>query len=56
MSYIEKEYEKALKYYKESLSIINRDPNIDISKDPWKDIIEKIHKPIERVESIISHT
>ena len=48
---LEKEYEKSLKYYKESLSIINRDPNLDISEHPWKDIIVGIHQHIERVKS-----
>lgn len=52
---LEQENEMALKYYKESLSIINRDPKIDTSKDPWKDIREKIYQHIERVESKISH-
>ena len=48
---LEKEYEESLKYYEESLSIINRDPKVDISKQPWKDIIEEIHQHIERVKS-----
>ena len=48
---LEKEYEKSLKYYKESESIINRDPNVDVSEHPWKGIIEGIHQHIERVKS-----
>ena len=48
---LEKEYERSLKYYKESKSIMNRDPDVDISKPPWSDIIEEIHQHIERVKS-----
>jgi|LGVF01.1.fsa_nt_gb hypothetical protein len=48
---LEKEHEESLKYYEESLSIINREKNIDISKQPWKDIIEEIHQHMERVKS-----
>lgn len=50
---LENEYEKSLKYYKKSLSIINRDPKLDLSEDPWKDLIEEIPQHIERVESKI---
>lgn len=48
---LEKEYERSLKYYKKSESIINRDPDVGISKRPWNDIIEEIHQHIERVKS-----
>ena len=48
---LEKEYERSLKYYKKSMSIIKEDPDVDISKRPWSDIIEEIHQHIERVKS-----
>lgn len=48
---LEKEYERSLKYYKKSESIINRDPDVDISERPWNGIIEGIHQHIERVKS-----
>jgi hypothetical protein len=48
---LEKEHEESLNYYKESWSIINRDPNVDVSEHPWKDIIDEIHQHMERVKS-----
>ena len=48
---LKKEYEKSLEYYKISESIINGDPNVDISKSPWNGIVEGLHQDIERVKS-----
>lgn len=48
---LKKDYEISLKYYEESESIINRDPNVDISEHLWKGIIEEIHQHIKRVKS-----
>lgn len=48
---LEKDYNKSIEYYEKSLSIINRDPNLNIHESPWKEISEKIDEHIERVKS-----
>ena len=47
-SELKEDYEKALDYYKQSLSIIEADKNIDTSQGTWKDIKKEIQEHIER--------
>lgn len=48
---LKKEYGKSLYFYKESLSIINKNPDLDKSNPPWKDVIASINEHIKRVNS-----
>ena len=51
---LRKEYEKALRYYEQSLSIINGDPNIDTTTGFWKTTKEEVQEHIERTKKKIS--
>ena len=48
------EYERALSYYEQSLSIIERDTIIDTSQGFWKNTKEEIQQHIERIQKRIS--
>ncbi|HSV49198.1 MAG TPA: DUF4365 domain-containing protein [Candidatus Acidoferrales bacterium] len=48
------EYEKALRYYEQSLSIIERDKIIDTSQGPWKIIKEDVQDDIRRTKEKIA--
>lgn len=48
------EYEKALSYYEQSLSIIERDKIIDTSEGFWKSTKKEIQEHIERTKKKIS--
>lgn len=51
---LKKEYEKALSFYEQSLSIIERDKKIDSSRGTWKAIKEEVQEHKRRTKEKIS--
>lgn len=48
------ELERALSYYEQALSIIERDKRIDTSQGPWRNAKEEIQQHIERIQKKMS--